>query len=322
MSKPKRDTRSRRKGLYRVRNWSEYDKALVERGSITIWLSDDFEKVWCYRGPTQAGGQYDYSARAIEIMLSVKNVFHLSNRAAEGFVGSLFKLLGVQLSVPDHTTLTRRGKTLKVTLPRKASGHLDIVMDSSGLKIYGEGEWKVRTHGKSKRRTWRKLHLGLDRKTGEIQAAALTEASVSDDAMAEPLLAQIEQPLDRFAGDGSYDKRRVYDSLNKHAPAARVLIPPRKNARIWQHANTQAERLTRDENLRYIRKHGRKAWKRDSGYHIRSLAETAMFRMKTIFGDHLSARLLETQTSQALIRCAALNRMTHLGMPQSYKVTA
>jgi hypothetical protein len=114
----------------------------------------------------------------------------------------------------------------------------------------------------------------------------------------------------------------VYDSLNKHAPSARVLIPPRKNARIWRHANTRAERLTRDENLRYIRKHGRKAWRRDSGYHGRSLAETAMFRMKTIFGDHLSARLLETQTSQALIRCAALNRMTHLGMPQSYKATA
>jgi hypothetical protein len=255
-------------------------------------------------------------------MLSVKNVFHLSNRAAEGFVCSLFKLLGVQLPVPDHTTLTRRGKTLKVALPKKVNGHLDIVMDSTGLKIYGEGEWKVRTHGKSKRRTWRKLHLGLARKTGEIQAAALTEASISGDAMVEPLLAQIEQPLDSFAGDGSYDKRRVYDSLNKHAPSARVLIPPRKNARIWQHANTRAERLTRDENVRYIRKHGRKAWKHDSGYQGRSLADTAMFRMKTILGDHLSARLLETQTSQALIRCAALNRMTHLGMPQSYKVTA
>jgi hypothetical protein len=193
-------------------------------------------------------------------------------------------------------------------------------MDSTGLKIYGEGEWKVRTHGKSKRRTWRKLHVGVDPHSGEIQAAALTENSVSDDQMVAPLLQQVEEPIDRFAGDGSYDKRKVYNTLNQRAPNAEVLIPPRKNARIWQHGNTKAERLKRDENLRSIRKTGRSAWKQASGYHIRSLAETAMFRLKTIFGDHLSARLMETQQTQAMIRCAALNRMTHLGMPQSYKV--
>lgn len=311
---------SRPKELYRVQNWTEYDKALVERGSITVWMSDDFEKTWCYAGPSKRGGQFDYSERAIKIMLTVKNVFHLPNRAAEGFVRSLFALLKVSLCVPDHTTLSRRGKTLKVKLPKKASGHLDIVMDSTGLKIYGEGEWKIRTHGKSKRRTWRKLHLGVDAESGEIQAAELTEAKVSDDSMVAPLLEQIDQPIDSLAADGAYDKRKVYDSLNKHAPNAKALIPPRKNARIWQHANTKAERLKRDENLRYIRKHGRKAWKNDSGYHVRSLAETAMFRLKTVFGNALSTRLLETQTTQALIRCAALNTMTHLGMPQSYKV--
>ena len=140
--------------------------------------------------------------------------------------------------------------------------------------------------------------------------------------MVVPLLEQIDQPIDALAADGAYDKRKVYAALNNHAPMRRHLFhrARRKNARIWQHANTKAERLKRDENLRYIRKHGRNAWKNDSGYHIRSLAETAMFRMKTIFGNELSARLLETQTTQVLIRCAALNRMTHLGMPQSYKV--
>jgi hypothetical protein len=315
-----KNTQSRQKSLYRVQNWAEYDKALVERGSITVWMSDDFEKTWCYAGPSKRGGQFDYSEQAIKIMLTVENVFHLSNRAAEGFVRSLFTLLKVSLSTPDHTTLSRRGKTLKVKLPKKVSGHINIVMDSTGLKIYGEGEWKVRTHGKSKRRTWRKLHLGVEPESGEIQAAKLTEAKVSDDAMAAPLLKQIDQPIDKLAADGAYDKRKVYDSLNELAPNARVLIPPRKNARIWQHANTKSERLKRDENLRYIRKHGRKAWKNDADYHIRSLAETAMFRIKTIFGDKLSARLMETQMTQALIRCAALNTMTHLGMPQSYKV--
>lgn len=313
--------RSRRKELYRVRNWSEYDKALVQRGSLTVWITDGFEKAWFYEGPLQRGSQFEYSAEALTIMLTVKHVFHLPNRATEGFVRSIFAKLRISLSVPDHTTLSRRSKGLKVTLPKKASGHIDIVMDSTGLKIYGEGEWKVRTRGKSKRRTWRKLHIGADPESGEIEAVALTENSVDDAEMVEPLLDQIDQPIDHFAGDGSYDKRKVYDSLNRHAPQTEVLIPPRKNAHIWQHANTHAERLKRDENLRAVRKLGRKAWKDNSGYHMRSLAETSMFRFKTIFGDRLSARLLETQTTQALICCAALNRMTHLGMPDSYKVS-
>lgn len=313
-------TRSRPKTLYRVKNWSEYDQALVKRGSITFWLSDDLAETWRYHGEKQRGSQFDYSEKAIEIMQTVKNVFHLPNRATEGFLRSVFEMLQVELCVPDHTTLSRRGKGLKIKLPKKADGHLDIVMDSSGLKIFGEGEWKVRSHGKSKRRTWRKLHVGVDPHSGEIQAAALTTNNVSDSQMVPSLLAQIEQPINHFAGDGSYDKRNVYDSLNQCAPDAVVLIPPRKNARIWQHGNTKAERLSRDENLRAIRTSGRKAWKQESGYHMRSLAETTMFRLKTIFGDRLSARLLETQVTQALIRCAALNRMTHLGMPDSYKV--
>ncbi len=316
-----KQTQPRRKALYRVKNWSEYEKALVQRGSITIWLSDDFEANWRYAGEKQCGSQFEYSERAIKIMLMMKNVFHLPNRATEGFVRSIFAMLGVNLSVPDHSTLSRRGKGLKVALPKKVSGHVDIVMDSTGLKIYGEGEWKVRTHGKSKRRTWRKLHMGADPESGEIEAVALTENSVCDADMVEPLLEQIEQPIDHFAGDGSYDKRKVYNSLNRHAPQAGVLIPPRKNAHIWRHGNTHAERLKRDENLRAVRKLGRKVWKESSGYHMRSLAETTMFRFKTIFGDRLSARLLETQTTQAIICCAALNRMTHLGMPDSYKVS-
>jgi hypothetical protein len=312
--------RSCRKALYRIRNWSAYEKALVQRGAITFWLSEDLEKIWRPAGAKQRGAQFTYSDAAISITLTMKEVFHLTNREVEGFMRSLFQLLKIHLAVPDHSTLSRRSHTLNVKLPKQARGPLNIVMDSTGLKIYGEGEWKVRTHGKSKRRTWRKLHLGVDPDRGEIQAVALTENSVSDDAMVEPLFQQLEQPLRAFAADGSYDKRRVYASLRHHSPAAQVLIPPRRNAHIWQHGNTQAERLKRDENLRFIREHGRASWKRESGYHMRSLAETTMFRMKTIFGERLSARLLETQKTQALIRCAALNQMTRLDMPQSYRV--
>jgi hypothetical protein len=181
-------------------------------------------------------------------MLTVKEVFHLTNRGVEGFMRSLFAMLKMALPVPDHTTLSKRGKDLKVNLPKKSKQHLDIVMDSTGLKIYGEGEWKVRQHGVSKRRTWLKLHVGANPEDGEIQAALLTDNSVSDDEAVEALLAQIEQEIGEFAADGAYDKRKVYASLNAHSPDVRILIPPRKNARIWQHGNTQAERLKRDEN--------------------------------------------------------------------------
>ncbi len=240
------NTRSRPKTIYRVKNWSEYDQALVERGSITIWLSDDFEKSWWYVGDKARGSQFKYSAEAITILLTVKNVFHLPNRAAEGFMRSIFAVLNMNLTVPDHTTLSRRGKDLKVALPKKATGSIDLVIDSTGLKIYGEGEWKVRTHGKSKQRTWRKLHLGTEPESSEIEAVALTPNSVDDAEIVETLLNQVDLPIDHLAGDGSYDKRKVYDTLNRQAPQAEVLIPPRKNAHIWQHGNTHAERLKRD----------------------------------------------------------------------------
>jgi len=311
---------SRPKRLYRVRNWPEYEKALVQRGSLTFWLTDDFEKVWLYAGEKQRGSQYDYSEQAIEIMLTIKEVFHLSNRSVEGFVRSVFAMLNIHLPVPDHTTLSKRGKSFNVRLPRKSKGAMNLVLDSTGLKIYGEGEWKVRKHGYSKRRTWRKLHVGANPDNGEIQVAVLTGNNTSDDAVVKQMLTQIEHTLLACAADGAYDKRKVYQALDEHSPEVEILIPPRKNAHIWQHANSKEERLKRDENLRYIRKHGRPQWKQESGYHIRSLAETVMFRLKTIFGDKLSARLLETQTTQALIRCLALNRMTHLGMPESYLV--
>jgi hypothetical protein len=319
MPKRKR-TQTRPKTLYRVKNWIEYDKALVQRGSITFWMSDDFEKTWMYTGEKQGGSQFDYTDQAILVMLTVKEVFHLTNRGVEGFVRSLFQMMKTNLAVPDHSTLSKRGNELKVKLPRRTSQSLNIVMDSTGLKIYGEGEWKVRMHGVSKRRTWRKLHIGANPEDGEIQAVLLTENNVSDDQAVEELLEQIEQTIIDFAADGAYDKRKVYDSLNVHSPDVNILIPPRKNACIWKHGNTKTERLKRDQNLRSIRKDGRKEWKKKSGYHVRSLAETTMFRLKTIFGDELSARLLETQATQALVRCAALNKMTHLGMPQSYKV--
>lgn len=217
-------TRSRQKTLYRVRNWREYDQALVQRGSITFWLSDDFEQIWRYAGEKQRGSQFDYSDKAIEIMLTIKEVLHLTNRQSEGFVRSVFALLKILLPVPDHSTLSKRSKTLRVSLPKKNHGSLNLVLDSTGLKMYGEGEWKVRKHGYSKRRTWRKLHLGGDPETGEVLTVVLTENSISDDAVVAEMLAHMEERLLSCAGDGAYDKRKVYDALHQHSPDADILF--------------------------------------------------------------------------------------------------
>jgi DDE family transposase len=315
-----RKPQPRRKIVYHVRNWKAYDRALVQRGSLTLWIDEDVRRQWHYTGPAQRGAQFTYSDLAVEAMLSLKEVFHLPNRATEGLGRSLMELLGVDLDVPDHTTLSRRGKTLRVRLPKKAHGPLQLVLDSTGLKVYGEGEWKVRQHGYSKRRTWRKVHLSVDAASSEIQAVVFTEAGVHDAQAAAALLAQVESALTSVSADGAYDRTNVYRTLTTHSPAVQINIPPRRDAKIQQHGNVRLPPLPRDENLRQIRQHGRAHWKHTSGYHRRSLAETAMFRLKTIFGDHLSCRRLDTQASQVGIRCRVLNRLIHLGKPQSYKV--
>lgn len=319
-SKKRKPAKTKSKAVYRVKNWRDYDKSLVQRGSLTFWIDDEALKAWAYQGPAQQGAQFDYSDSAIQMILTMREVFRLTNRATEGLVRSLFQLLKVNLKVPDHSTLSRRGKTLKVTLPKGARGELHLVLDSSGLKVYGEGEWKVRQHGWSKRRTWRKMHLTIDAESGEIQAAILTDASVHDAKVAPQMLQQVEQPIASVSADGSYDRRNVYEALAVQNPKTQVNIPPRRDAKIWQHGNCHQPPLARDENLRQIRQLGRKHWKEVTGYHRRSLAETTMFRFKTIFGDRMSARRLETQSAQFEVRCRVLNQMTHLGMPQSVKV--
>lgn len=315
-------TRPHPKALYRLTNWPEYEQALRQRSSINFWLSEEGAARWRYTGPRQRGSQFEYSDQAIQMMLTIKEVFHLTNRGAEGFLRSLFALLGWALPVPDHTTLSKRSRHLGVDLPRRVRGPLHLVLDSTGLKVYGEGEWKVRQHGHAKHRTWRTLHLGIEPHSGEIQAVVLTTNAVSDGQAVPALLAQVAEPLLSCTGDGGYDKRPVYQALQAHSPTAQVVIPPRHNAHIWQHGNSKAERLKRDENLRYIRQHGRRTWKERFGYHRRSLAETCMFRLRTIFSDRLSARQLDTQKAQMQIRCRALNHMTALAMPHSYRLAA
>jgi hypothetical protein len=306
------------KAVYRIRNWRQYNQALVRRGSLTVWVDQESLDAWDYRGPAQWGGQYVYSDTAIQCLLTIRAVFHLPLRATQGMARSVFELMGLDLEVPHYSTLSRRAADLGVDLSRRSRGPLHLVLDSTGLKVYGEGEWKVRKHGYSRRRTWRKLHLAIDAESHEIQAVAVTEAGVDDAEAVDHLLKPIDRPVASAAADGAYDKRKVYRVLEPRTGT--ILIPPRSNARIWKHGNAAGPPLARDENLRHIRRSGRRAWKREVGYHIRSLAETGVFRMKAIFGGHLASRSPGCQVTEGAIRCRALNIMTHLGMPDSYKV--
>lgn len=254
-------------------------------------------------------------------MATLCEVYGLPLRATEGLTRSLLKLLGVELTAPSYTTLCRRRRSLEVELPRRRkSESLHLVVDSTGIKVYGEGEWKVRQHGYSQRRTWRKLHFGVDEATLEFVAVVVSTNNFKDSQLLPDLLEQVDDELSQVSADGAYDSRNCYDAIGERE--AKAAIPPQKRAKIWQHGNTKAERLLRDQNLRAIRKKGRREWKRESGYHRRSLAETQVFRVKTIFGERVSARSFAGQAAQLLVRCAALNRMTHLGMPDSYKVAA
>ena len=318
----KQKTKRSKKTTYRVRNWSVYNDSLVKRGGLTLWISNDVIENWHpeVKGPRQRGGQEMYSDQAIECLLMLRAVFKLPYRQTEGFGQSIMDMLGAEVTVPDYTTLCKRSAELTVDLLTNGSWKpKHIVLDSTGLKVYGEGEWKVRQHGYSKRRTWCKLHLSIDEATQEVQAVVLTKAGVDDAKAGCQLLEDTPSPIDQVSGDGAYDKRKFYNACAKRK-VARVTVPPQRNARIWQHGNSSKPPLPRDQNLRYIRRAGRKRWKQEVGYHRRSLAETAMFRFQAIFGYDLKARTLARQITEVRIKCAALNRMTSLGMPDSYRV--
>lgn len=307
------------KSEYRVRNWAKYNDSLKQRGSITLWIDEDVLRAWRPdpNAPKKRGGQPEYSDGAIECLLMVKTVFHLAYRQTEGFAGSLSELLRVKLPIPDYTTLNRRAKTLKVQLPKSEKGPIHLVLDSTGLKVYGEGEWKVRKHGYSKRRTWRKLHLAVDEATGEIEAEVLTAAGIDDAEETPELLGQTQSKIKQLSADGAYDKEKVYQAA-QDKQVEKITIPPRRDAVLWTETPTAPH--PRNTNLRRGWEVGRKAWQEESGYHRRSLAETAVFRFKTIFGDRLAAREEQRQQTEARLKCAALNRMTRLGMPESYRV--
>ena len=296
---------------YKTRNWPSYNEALKRRGSLTIWF--DPAMTWEAAPTGKRGRQPSYSDAAIQTCLTMKVLFGMALRQTTGFVESLLHLIGLSWSVPDFNTLSRRQKTLKVNIPYRGSqGPLHLLIDSTGIKVEGEGEWNARKHGGPKRRVWRKIHIGIDEQTLEIRAAEFTTSDVGDAPMLPELLDQIppEQDIASVTADGAYDTRKCHDAIAERGAAA--VIPPRKNARPWKPDTAGA--MARNEALRASRRLGRTIWRRWSGYHRRSRAETKMHCVK-LLGQRLTARDFDRQVAEFQVRVAVLNGFTALGIP-------
>jgi Transposase DDE domain len=307
------------KQRYRVTNWAAYDAALRQRGSLTVWFSEDAINAWRAAPRTTPGGQPHYSALAISTALTLRAVFRLGLRQSEGLIGSIIHLLGLELAVPDHTTLSRRAQTLALPpRPRSGTGPLHLLVDSTGLKLDGPGEWQREKHGVKKRRAWRKLHLGVDADTGEIVAVELTSNDVDDGAPVGSLLDQVEGAMASFTGDGAYDREDVDGAVAARHPDASVVVPPRSSAVPSETAETAPTQ--RDRHLQQIAACGRLGWQKASGYNRRAWAEAAISRDKRVIGDTLRARTDPGQATEVAIAVRALNRMLALGRPESVRI--
>jgi len=322
---PKKDTTpSKKKDKYRIRNWRQYNQSLVNRGSITFWFDEQAISKWySVERPSKPGRPDTYSDDTIRCGLLIKAVFRTALRALQGFLRSIIEILGLDLVCPHYSVFSRRAKGLKIPLRRllKPGEKLNVIFDSTGVKVFGEGEWKVRKHGYSKRRTWRKVHIGMCADSGQIIVSAMTSNNVSDDEAMLHMMEALEGiPLGDVLGDGAYDTVDCREAVNDRG--GRQVIPPDKNAKP-QKKKLLPSLNERDRAIRRIQElgeDGRSRWKQEVGYHRRSRVETAMFRYKTVLGDRLAARKEWTQATEVAIKLDALNRMTELGMPKSYKV--
>ena len=306
------------KQKHSVTNWAEYNQVLRQRGDVTFWISEEALERWSAPRRTTRGGQRRYSDLAIELCLTLGMVFHQPLRQTQGLMRSIAALLGVEIAVPDFSTLSRRGNGLVLSEKQRSSSHtpIHLVVDSTGLKIFGEGEWHEEKHKtKRKRRSWRKLHLGLDLVSGEIVCADLTKDDVGDPTALPGLLDQIDGPVDLFVADGAYDGEPTSDLLAaRFGSMIEVTIPPPRNATLSP--NAAMDPTARDCHIAEIASHGRLAWQKTSGYNKRSRGETLMGRWKAVIGPKLKARSFENQKTEVKIGVHVLNRMTGLGRPR------
>ena len=304
-----------KKSTYKVTNWAEYNDALRRRGEITIWFTDEAIQSWAPEKTGKKGRPQKYSNLAIETCLFLRIVCSLPLRQTEGFACSLVRLMGLNLNVPDYSTLSKRSINLELSrLAQTLKPGSHIIIDSTGLKVYGKDEWHQDKHGVNARRTWRKLHIVIDERH-QIIAYDITDNSKGDPTTAVDLLSQIEHAFNVVMGDGAYDSVKLTNAILNKQPGASIVIPPPSDAVISQDGNTQ-----RDHHIRLLEELGRIAWQKENDYGLRSLVELCMLRYKKIIGPSMKAREIPQQKTESGVAVRALNRMTSLGMPISVKV--
>ena len=315
------------KARYKVMNWSEYNKSLVKRGSIILWVDDAL--LFLPQSPVKKsrGRPFSYSDGLIQGILQLSLVYDLPLRATEGFFRSILSLMGKSdVLSPHYSTLCKRRKTMDIPQIKAPKRNKDIIIaiDSTGLKLYGEGEWHVRKHGASKRRTWRKLHLAVDVDTSDIVASTLTTNDIDDAAVVPDLLEQIKSNVSECSADGAYDKIKAREALYKYG--IKQVIPPYVNAVIQDKNKKYNPALTeRDQAIETIEALGdddlaKELWKISENYHKRSLSENAMYRRKTLFSPSLSSRQFKSQQVESALIINAMNKMTSCGMPVSKRI--
>ena len=300
---------------YKVTNWPEYNEALRRRGDITIWVSDDTIEAWHpEKIPGRNGRPQKYSDMAIECCLMLRQVYHLPLRQTEGFLCSIIKLMDLEIKAPDYSCLSKRSISLECQrLIDTVEPGSHILVDSTGLKVYGKDEWHQEKHKVKAHRTWRKLHLGID-EHHQIVACDLTDNSVGDSRALDSMLSQVDD-FETFMGDGAYDGSPTYKKILEKSPDANIVIPPPKNA-VAQSSDYEQ----RNQHTAIIQDMGRMAWQKIMNYGLRAYVELAMLRYKTIIGPKLKAREIPQQKSEAQVSVRVLNRMTGLGMPVSVRI--
>ena len=294
---------------YRVTNWRDYNEALRMRGDVSVWFEDGAAGAWHAPRRKDPGGQAVYSDVAIEVCLTLRSVFRLPLRQVQGIVRSLLRLMDLELPTPDFSTLSRRASELKVEQTSLGSnGAMTLIVDSTGLKIHRGSGWCSEKHGTDKtRKSWRKLHIGIDRDSGEIVASLLTTDRIGDEAALPDLIAGLDAPVAKVLGDGAYDGTAVFTALRtRFGDEVEVIIPPPRSAVPGLYGQ-------RDGHICAIAERGRMAWQTETEYNFRALIEAQIGRWKSVLGDGLQSRSIDTQTTEVQIGTKALNRMTTLG---------
>ena len=305
------------KAQYRVIHWAEYNESLRQRGDLTIWVSNEAQSAWSAPRRTSRGGQRRYSDLAIETCLTLRTAYRLGLRQTQGLMGSIGTLMGLDIRVPDYSTLSRRANGLSIAQAVRQAGSVPVhlVVDSTGLKIFGEGEWLAQKHKtKGIRRRWRKLHLGLDLASGAIVCANLTHDDVGDSTALPGLLDQLDAPVTGFLADGAYDGASTRDLLReRYGETLDVVMPPPKNA--VTRPQSARDPTVRDRHIAQIRSNGRMAWQVATGYNQRSRIETQIGRWKGVIGPKLKSRSFSRQITEIQVGQKVLNTMTALGRP-------